>query len=127
MAGTGNPANAATGRSHPMGVAIKLNTALDIDEARRVFRVSRQTFVDAQIFEAEKREIFDKCWLYLGHSSELPNTGDFVTRQVGGRSILFARSGAASFSALLNTCPHRGAQVCREKSGRAKSFQCFYH
>jgi p-cumate 2,3-dioxygenase alpha subunit len=110
-----------------MGLAIKLATALDVDESRRVFRVSRQSFVDPQIFEAEKREIFDKCWLYLGHESELDKPGDFVTRQVGGRSILFARSGPDSISALLNTCPHRGAQVCREKSGSAKTFQCFYH
>ena len=28
---------------------------------------------------------------------------------------------------MLNTCPHRGAQVCREEHGNAKSFQCFYH
>lgn len=28
---------------------------------------------------------------------------------------------------MFNTCPHRGAQVCREKHGNAKSFQCFYH
>ena len=110
-----------------MGVAAKLNTALEVDEERRVFRVSRRTFVDPAILETERREIFDKCWLYLGHSSELPQPGDFLTRQVGGRSILFARSGAETFSALLNTCPHRGAQVCREKHGNAKAFQCFYH
>ncbi len=110
-----------------MGVAAKLNTALEVDEERRVFRVSRQTFVDPAILESERREIFEKCWLYLGHSSELPLPGDFLTRQVGGRSILFARSGADAFSALLNTCPHRGAQVCREKHGNAKAFQCFYH
>jgi p-cumate 2,3-dioxygenase subunit alpha len=110
-----------------MGVAAKLNTALDVDEARRVFRVSRQSFVDPAIFENEKREIFDKCWLYLGHSSELPSPGAFVTRQVGGRNILFSRSAPDRFSALLNTCPHRGAQVCREKRGVAKTFQCFYH
>ena len=29
--------------------------------------------------------------------------------------------------ALLNSCTHRGAEVCRERSGNAKSFQCFYH
>jgi len=28
---------------------------------------------------------------------------------------------------LLNTCTHRGAQVCRERCGNAKTFQCFYH
>jgi p-cumate 2,3-dioxygenase alpha subunit len=26
-----------------------------------------------------------------------------------------------------NTCTHRGAVVCRQKSGNAKVFQCFYH
>ena len=43
-----------------MGVAAKLNTALEVDEERRVFRVSRQTFVDPAILESERREIFDK-------------------------------------------------------------------
>ena len=28
---------------------------------------------------------------------------------------------------LLNTCTHRGAMVCRQKSGNAKTFQCPYH
>ncbi len=53
--------------------------------------------------------------------------GDFVTRQVGGRNILFARDAKGTLRAMFNTCPHRGAQVCREKHGNAKSFQCFYH
>ncbi len=29
--------------------------------------------------------------------------------------------------AFFNVCPHRGAQVCRERKGNAKSHQCFYH
>ena len=111
---TGHRTRTPAGRSHTMGMAAKLNTALEVDEARAIFRVSRQSFVDPSILADERREIFDKCWLYLGHGSELPRVGDFVTRQVGGRSILFARSAEAAFSALLNTCPHRGAQVGRE-------------
>src|SRR5260370_1137845 len=105
----------------------RMNTALMVDEAKQIFKVSRQTFVDPDILEAERAKIFDKCWLYLGHSSELPKPGDFVTRQVGGRNILFARDAKGTLRALSNTCPHRGAQVCREKHGNAKSFQCFYH
>src|SRR5213593_1037777 len=69
----------------------RMNTALMIDESKKIFKVSRQAFVDPHILEAERARIFDKCWLYLGHSSELAKPGDFVTRQVGGRSILFAR------------------------------------
>ena len=94
-----------------------MNTALMVDESKQIFKVSRQAFVDPEILAAERARIFDKCWLYLGHSSELPRPGDFVTRQVGGRSILFARDSKGTLHAMLNTCPHRGAQVCREKRG----------
>lgn len=110
-----------------MNAFTKLNTALLVDESKKIFKVSRQAFTDPSILDAERTEIFDKCWLYLGHDSELEKPGDFVTRSVGGRNILFARDGKGDLKAMLNTCPHRGAQVCREKHGRAKSFQCFYH
>src|SRR6201982_2467846 len=105
----------------------RMNTALMAAESKQIFKVSRQAFVDPDIPEAERPRIFDKCWLYLGHSSELPKPGDFVARQVGGRNILFARDAKGTLRAMFNTCPHRGAQVCREKHGNAKSFQCFYH
>lgn len=110
-----------------MNVIGRMNTALMVDEPKKIFKVARQAFVDPAILEAERTQIFDKCWLYLGHSSELAKPGSFVTRQVGGRSILFARDAKGELRAMFNTCPHRGAQVCREKSGTAKSFQCFYH
>ena len=45
----------AAGRSHSMGVATKLNTALEVDEARRIFRVARRTFFDPAILEDERR------------------------------------------------------------------------
>ena len=75
--------------------------ALLVDPAQRVFKVARRNFVDPEIFKAEKDLIFDKCWLYLGHSSELPNPGDFISRKVGGRSILFhaGQQGTASRAA----------------------------
>ena len=79
----------------------RMNTALMVDKEKQIFKVSRQTFVDPDILEAERARIFDKCWLYLGHSSELPKLGDFVTRQVGGRSILFARDAKGTLRAML--------------------------
>ncbi|RJF90133.1 aromatic ring-hydroxylating dioxygenase subunit alpha [Oleomonas cavernae] len=100
---------------------------LVIDKERHVFNVARRTFVDPAILEAEREKIFGRCWLYLGHTSELAKPGDFVTRQVGGRHIIFARNPKGELRALLNTCAHRGAKVCRERAGNAKSFQCFYH
>lgn len=101
--------------------------AILVDTATHTFKVARRNFVDPEIYRAEKERIFDRCWIYLGHGSEVAKPGDFVTRNVAGRSIIFNRDAKGEVRALLNTCPHRGAQVCREPKGNSKSFQCFYH
>ena len=100
---------------------------LHIDQKNGVFQVSRQAFTDADVLEREQAEIFDKCWLYLGHGSELKNPGAFLTRSVGGRNLVFNRDSAGKVRAHLNTCPHRGSAVVRERSGNAKFFTCSYH
>lgn len=98
-----------------------------VDKEKNLFKVARRSFTDPEILAAERERIFNRCWLYLGHESELPKPHDFVTRSVGGRPILFNRDGAGALHAFFNTCPHRGAQVCRDRAGSAKAFQCFYH
>ncbi len=101
--------------------------AVWVDDQRHTFKVARRSFVDPQIMRDEYETIFAKCWLYLGHESELLKPGDFVSRSVARRSILFTRDARNQINAFFNVCPHRGAQVCRERKGNAKSFQCFYH
>src|SRR5258706_7575397 len=91
--------------------------ALLVDPAQRIFKVARRNFVDPEIFKAEKERIFDRSWLYLGHSLELPRPGDFISRKVGGRGILFTRDSMGPVRALLNTFPQRGAQFRREREG----------
>ena len=97
------------------------------DRQRHLFRVARRAFTSNEVLEAERRRIFDRCWLYLGHGSEIAGNCDFITRVVGGRELIFNRDRAGAVHAFLNTCPHRGAMVVREKKGNALSFRCFYH
>ncbi len=91
------------------------------------FMVNRRTFISSDILRQEQDLIFDKCWLYLGHESEIPEIGDFLTRDVGGRELIFVRGTDGEARAFFNTCPHRGAMVCREKLGSEKLFRCLYH
>lgn len=98
-----------------------------IDREAGTFRVARRSFTDQAVFEAERSKIFDTCWLYLGHASELPKKGSYVTRPVGGRNLIFNRDADGKVRAFLNSCPHRGSTVCREAGGTAKSFTCSYH
>jgi len=97
------------------------------DRARGLFRVNRRAFVDPGILELERRRVFDRCWLYAGHESEIPRPGDFRLRQVAGRPVILVRGEDGQARVLLNTCTHRGALVCKERLGNARTFQCSYH
>jgi p-cumate 2,3-dioxygenase alpha subunit len=105
----------------------KGQSLIKVDPEGCVFKVPRIAFTDPDVLEMERAKIFDKCWLYLGHETEIPNPGDFKTRRVGGRTLIFNRDSNGQVRALLNSCTHRGAMVCREREGNAKVFQCFYH
>jgi p-cumate 2,3-dioxygenase alpha subunit len=92
-----------------------------------LFRVNRQAFLNPEILELEKQRIFERCWIYAGHETEVPQPGDFCSRRVAGRPVILARGDDGQVRVLLNTCTHRGALVCREQTGNARSFQCPYH
>jgi p-cumate 2,3-dioxygenase alpha subunit len=97
------------------------------DPDRLDFRVHRAAMVDPEVLEREMRRIFDVCWIYAGHESEVKAAGDFVTRNLCGRPIILCRDSASKVRVFLNVCRHRGAVVCRERSGNARGYQCFYH
>jgi p-cumate 2,3-dioxygenase alpha subunit len=97
------------------------------DPERHDFRVNREALVSEEVLALEQRHIFDKCWIYVGHASEIPNIGDFKTRNVCGRPLIFNRDSSGQASVMLNVCSHRAALVCREPEGNALSFTCFYH
>lgn len=91
------------------------------------FRVHRSAYREPGVFERERERIWNRTWLYLGHETEIPEPGDFRTRTLGGRPLIFVRDSAGTVQAYYNSCPHRGAVLCREPEGRTKHFQCFYH
>ena len=36
-------------------------------------------YTSEEIFEAEVEKIFHRTWMYVGHASEIPEPGDYVT------------------------------------------------
>ncbi|WP_067903039.1 aromatic ring-hydroxylating oxygenase subunit alpha [Nocardia vaccinii] len=98
------------------------------DRDNNVFRVHRSAMTSPEIAEAELDRIFSTCWLYVGHTSEVRRPGDYVRRVVGGRPVFMVRGHQSDqIKVFHNTCPHRGALVCRTDAGNARAFQCFYH
>jgi p-cumate 2,3-dioxygenase alpha subunit len=97
------------------------------DRQNGTFRVHRSLMTSADVYADERQGLFDKCWLYVGHESEIAKPGDYVRRQVGGRPLILLRDSSGTVRVHFNTCTHRGATLCREDSGNTRLFQCFYH
>jgi phenylpropionate dioxygenase-like ring-hydroxylating dioxygenase large terminal subunit len=89
--------------------------------------VSRDVFVSDDICRLEMERIFDRTWIFLAHETEIPEPGDFVSRNMGQTPVVVVRDSDGTIHALLNSCRHRGAKVCRADSGNARHFVCPYH
>ena len=99
----------------------------DFDTLIHEDRVHRLIYTDEGIFRDEMRKIFGAVWVYLAHESQLPARDNFVTAKLGLRPIIVVRDSGGTIRALYNRCTHRGATVCRQERGSARSFQCPYH
>jgi phenylpropionate dioxygenase-like ring-hydroxylating dioxygenase large terminal subunit len=89
--------------------------------------VSREAFTSDAVYRREIDRIFDRSWMFLGHDSEIPEPGDYVTRRLGSAPVIVIRLKDGSVRSLLNSCRHRGVKICRTDAGRAKNFVCPYH
>lgn len=90
-------------------------------------RVNRRIFSSSDIYQRELREIFGRCWLLLGHDSQLPDVGSFFTTWMGEDPVIVVRGKDGRIHAHVNACAHRGATVCLEDAGRTNLFVCPYH
>jgi benzoate/toluate 1,2-dioxygenase alpha subunit len=90
-------------------------------------RMHRLAYVDPEVFELEMDRIFARSWVYVGHESEVPQPGDFITTTAGRQPIIMTRNRDGAIRLLFNRCMHRGAIVCREERGTSSFFRCLYH
>lgn len=90
-------------------------------------RLPAYVFNDPEVYQRELEAIFGRCWQLVGHVSEIPEPGDYVTRYLGADPVVLVRSEDGQVRVLLNVCMHRGMRVCRSELGNASHFRCPYH
>lgn len=100
---------------------------IDYGNLVRPTRVHSSLYHDEQVFQEELERIWYGGWVYVGHTSEVPNRNDYVTKSIGPTPVLLVHDRRGEISLLLNKCPHRGNQLCAYQSGNRMSFTCPYH
>jgi phenylpropionate dioxygenase-like ring-hydroxylating dioxygenase large terminal subunit len=91
-------------------------------------RVRREVYTDPAIFELEMQRLHERVWIYCGHESQVPKTGDYYTLQIGRQPMLMVRAADGSVNVLYNRCPHRGNLMVGDRYGSSgEFFRCSYH
>jgi len=90
-------------------------------------QISREIFVNNEIYQEELERVFARAWLFVGHESQIPNSGDFFVSSMGEESVILCRDRAQKVHVFLNSCRHRGMKVCRYDEGNAAVLTCPYH
>lgn len=91
-------------------------------------RVHRDLYTSPEVFALEQEHFFGNTWNYVGHESQIPKSGDWISNEIGGRPLIIVRHGDGSVRALMNRCAHKGSRLVNGPCGNTgKFFRCPYH
>ena len=68
-------------------------------------QISREIFVNEDIYAQEQERVFARSWLFVGHESQIPNPGDFFASRMGEESVILCRDRAGAVHVLPQFVP----------------------
>ncbi|KEA63798.1 GbcA Glycine betaine demethylase subunit A [Marinobacterium lacunae] len=98
-----------------------------LKERRRDYSLPQPLYNDPHMFRIDMEEVFQKEWLFVGMTSEIPTKGDYFTVDIGQNPVLIVRGADGSINAYHNSCRHRGSRICSEHRGKVANLVCPYH
>lgn len=86
------------------------------------------TYHSPALLELEKEQVFRNHWQIVGHVSDVPEPGDYLTMDVVGERALVVRGKDGVVRAFHNMCRHRGSRVVADSQGSCKgALVCPFH
>jgi phenylpropionate dioxygenase-like ring-hydroxylating dioxygenase large terminal subunit len=100
-------------------------STLDLPDARTM---PHEVYTSEEFYRFELESIFAREWLCLGHESQVPNVGDYMTVKVGPEPLVVVRNAEGKVNVLSGVCQHRGYPItANAPTGNVKQFRCPYH
>jgi Rieske 2Fe-2S family protein len=94
---------------------------------RTGFTLEQPFYTSPDIHRADLDLVWGRSWILATTEAELPEPGDFVTVDVGDRSVVVIRDDEEVVRAFHNVCRHRGALLLAEERGSVGNLVCGYH
>ncbi|MBO6657655.1 MAG: aromatic ring-hydroxylating dioxygenase subunit alpha [Pseudomonadales bacterium] len=103
-----------------------------LDEGKNIdagvqYRMPTTSYVCKDQAKKEWDTFFQGHPQLVGLTSDLPESGSFMTMDDFGTPLLATRDKTGKFRAFLNSCRHRAARVANEPKGKASMFTCPFH
>ncbi|MCH2482744.1 MAG: aromatic ring-hydroxylating dioxygenase subunit alpha [Gammaproteobacteria bacterium] len=83
-------------------------------------------YTSEAFYQREVEQIFLKQWNFAGRLDEIPDSGDYMSLDFCGESVIVIRGKDDVVRAFANVCRHRSARLL-EGRGRCRTIVCPYH
>ena len=91
-------------------------------------RVHRDVYTDPEVFRLEMERLWSRTWIYVGHASQIPEAGDYITVDIAAKPVIMVRQADGGIRVMMNRCAHKGTKVVNAPAGNAgKTLRCPYH
>jgi len=91
------------------------------------YSLEQDFYKSPDVYAAELEHIFLQHWIFAGHTSQIPNAGDYFLFEFANESVIVVRTKDGDIKSHMNVCRHRGSRICLEKQGNKKALVCPYH
>ena len=85
------------------------------------------TYACTELHDLEYEKLFLSRWQFVGHCTEIPNPGDYLTQDIGRDNIIVMRDKVDELRAFLNVCRHRASRLLEGSGNCGNNVQCPYH
>ncbi len=85
------------------------------------------TYSNPELFELEYETLFLRRWQFVGHVNDIPDSGDFMTADIGRDNAVVIRDKSNELRAFLNVCRHRASRIFEGNGTCRGVIRCPYH
>ncbi|MFO1091514.1 MAG: Rieske 2Fe-2S domain-containing protein [Hyphomicrobiales bacterium] len=96
-------------------------------DAGKSYTIPARIYHDPQFLEDEKRHIFWRNWIFVGHVTDLEKPGDYITAEFTDQRLFVIRTAEGELKAFFNVCQHRGHSLLKGRGTAKKAIVCPYH